>query len=62
MGKKLIYAFLILLLVLLTIFGLGPVLLADGTDTERMRTLVIVIVIYLAVFLSFYLVHRFTNK
>jgi len=34
------------LYVLVTVFGLGPVLLADGTTQERLITLLIVLVIY----------------
>ena len=30
-----------------TFFGLGPVLFADGSDTERMMTLAVVILIYI---------------
>ncbi|HEY9060011.1 MAG TPA: hypothetical protein VIO64_05830 [Pseudobacteroides sp.] len=31
---------------LVTFFGLGPVLLADGPDSERVATLAVVILIY----------------
>lgn len=37
----------IILLSLVTFFGIGPVLLADGVMSERLLTLAIVIVIYL---------------
>ena len=36
-----------LLFALVTFFGLGPVLFADGTMQERMMTLVIVILLYI---------------
>lgn|GEM_PF-501457 len=37
----------IILFVLVTFFGIGPVLMADGTLNERLLTLIIVIVIYI---------------
>jgi hypothetical protein len=60
--KKIIYVILIILLLLLTFFGLGPVIFADGTSTERMYTLLVVIVLYLLILGAFYLVHRFIKK
>jgi protein-S-isoprenylcysteine O-methyltransferase Ste14 len=62
MGKKIIYVILVILLLLLTFFGLGPVLFADGSNTERMYTLLIVIVLYLLLLAAFYLVNRFIKK
>ncbi len=35
-----------ILYLLVTIFGLGPAMFADGTDQERIITLVIVVGIY----------------
>lgn len=43
----------ILLIALVTLFGLGPVLMADGTFQERMLTLLIVLVIYALLILGF---------
>lgn len=43
----------ILLFALVTLFGLGPVLMADGTFQERMLTLLIVLVIYALLILGF---------
>ena len=62
MGKKIIYILLTILLLLLTFFGLGPVLFADGTTTERMYTLLVVIFLYLLIATTFYLVNRFLKK
>ncbi|OLS41404.1 hypothetical protein [Bacillus sp. MRMR6] len=45
--KILVHALFILLLLLVTFFGLGPVILADGVIEERIWTLVIVIILYL---------------
>ncbi|MEW9051896.1 MAG: hypothetical protein AB2392_12120 [Neobacillus sp.] len=44
--KILVHALFILLLLLVTFFGLGPVILADGVIEERIWTLVIVIIFY----------------
>nr|WP_263325408.1 hypothetical protein [Neobacillus sp. Marseille-Q6967] len=44
--KFLIHAFFIILLLLNTFFGLGPVLLADGVIQERIWTFVIVALLY----------------
>lgn len=45
--KWLIYTTFIILYLLVTFFGLGPVLFADGSNLERIITLAIVVVIYL---------------
>lgn len=58
MKVKLIYGILVILTILVTIFGLGPVLFADGTDRERLITLLIVLVIYLLIFVCFYVAYR----
>ncbi|MDM5330693.1 hypothetical protein [Neobacillus sp. CF12] len=44
--KFLVHAFFIMLLLLITFFGLGPVLFADGVIQERIWTAVIVIILY----------------
>ncbi|GLX67993.1 hypothetical protein MU1_23380 [Paenibacillus glycanilyticus] len=43
-------------------FGLGPVLFADGSFTERMVTLGVVILIYLALATLTYFVFRRKGK
>ncbi|WP_127585783.1 DUF6954 family protein [Paenibacillus koleovorans] len=45
--KAFVIAIFIVLFALVTFFGIGPVLLADGSMMERMWTLVVVVVIYL---------------
>ncbi|MDR7077772.1 membrane-bound ClpP family serine protease [Neobacillus niacini] len=44
--KVLIHAIFIILFLLVTFFGLGPVLYADGVILERMWTAAIVVVLY----------------
>lgn len=46
MMKWVIYAVFIVLYLGVTFFGIGPVLLADGSTQERMITLGVVILIY----------------
>lgn len=58
MKVKLVYGVLAILTILVTFFGLGPVLFADGTDRERMITLLVVLVCYLLLFACFYAVYR----
>ena len=41
------------LFLLVTFFGIGPVLLADGSMSERIITLVIVIIIYIILIVLF---------
>lgn len=51
--KWVVYSLFVIAFLLITFFGLGPVLLADGTLVERLITLVIVIVLYLILILLF---------
>ncbi len=51
--KWFVYIIFILLYLLVTFFGLGPVLLADGTQQERMMTLVIVLILYALLTIGF---------
>lgn len=46
------------LFALVTFFGLGPVLFADGSTQERMITLTIVLLIYVALTAITYLMFR----
>ncbi len=62
MAKKIVYVILILLLMLVTLFGLGPVLYADGSDTERMLTLLVVIALYIVILFTFYMIHTRWKK
>ncbi|MEH7484177.1 hypothetical protein V7157_24525 [Neobacillus drentensis] len=45
--KILLHAVFIILIALVTFFGLGPVLYADGELQERLSTAAIVVVIYI---------------
>lgn len=51
--KYLMYTVLIIAALLVTFFGLGPVLLADGSFTERMITLLGVLFCYALLALAF---------
>ncbi|MCM3692082.1 DUF6954 family protein [Neobacillus niacini] len=44
--KFFIHAFFIILILLVTFFGLGPVLYADGVIQERIWTAAVVVIIY----------------
>ncbi|WP_462411297.1 DUF6954 family protein [Neobacillus sp. Marseille-QA0830] len=45
--RFIIHAVFIVLIALVTFFGLGPVLLADGSSQERLITAAIVVLIYI---------------
>ena len=62
MAKKIIYVILILLLLIVTLFGLGPVIYADGTDSERMITLLVVVALYVIILFTFYVIHTRWKK
>jgi hypothetical protein len=62
MTKKIVYVILILLLLAVTLFGLGPVIYADGSDTERMITLLVVVALYLVILFTFYIIHTRWKK
>lgn len=51
--KVLDYVFIAVAFILITFFGLGPVLLADGGLGERMITLAIVLGLYLVLIILF---------
>lgn len=44
--KILIHIFFIVLFLLITFFGIGPIILADGVFSERMYTLIVVLIVY----------------
>ncbi|WP_442593848.1 DUF6954 family protein [Neobacillus sp. D3-1R] len=56
--KWVIYFVFVLLYISVTIFGLGPVLLADGTLQERIMTLGVVLGIYFFLTLLLYMWRR----
>jgi Family of unknown function (DUF6954) len=56
--KAVLGVVLFVLYALVTMFGLGPVLFADGSREERMITLSVVIVVYLAITAAAYFIFR----
>ena len=46
--RAVIYTVFVILYTALTFFGLGPVLLADGSNRERLLTLLVVLILYAA--------------
>lgn len=61
--KILIYLIFIILYLLVTFFGLGPVMLADGSDTERTITLAVVMAVYIVITVVFtYIIKRINNS
>ena len=56
--RILIHIIFIILLSLVTFFGIGPVLFADGVMSERLLTLAIVIVIYLILIVLYRMILR----
>ncbi len=53
MYKKIIYLVFVILYGTVTFFGLGPVMFADGSTTERVYTLIIVIILYVVISFAF---------
>ncbi|HZG57152.1 DUF6954 family protein [Paenibacillus sp.] len=47
--KALVWAVAVVLYALVTFFGIGPVLMADGLRGERLLTLAVVLAIYAAI-------------
>lgn len=45
--KIFLYTITAIVIILVTFFGLGPVIFADGSMSERILTLIVVILIYL---------------
>ncbi|WP_042459741.1 DUF6954 family protein [Neobacillus dielmonensis] len=61
--KFLIHTVFIVLIALVTFFGLGPVLLADGSLQEKLVTAAIVVIIYIMLaFLYQKTIHWYKNK
>ena len=53
MYKIIAYLIIIILFLLITFFGLGPVLLADGQPGERVLTLIVVLILYVVLYIIF---------
>lgn len=51
--RTIVHIIFIILFLLVTFFGIGPVLMADGTDRERIITLIVVLFIYAIWFLLY---------
>jgi hypothetical protein len=62
LGRILINVALVIILLLLTFFGMGPVIFADGTSTERMYTLLVVVFLYLLIFAIMLYVNKRMKK
>lgn len=63
MAKRIILITVFVILILLvSFFGLGPVLFADGMWTERMLTLLVIIALYIIIFIAFYFIYKRINK
>lgn len=62
MKRTILNILLIILTVLISFFGMGPVLFADGSSQERTLTLLVVIALYLILILAFYFVNRRIRK
>ncbi|HHU63899.1 MAG TPA: hypothetical protein GXZ32_06840 [Clostridiales bacterium] len=62
MKRTIIIIVFIVLYILVTLFGLGPVLLADGTMRERVITLIVVIAIYSVVTWGFRKALKWSKK
>ncbi len=62
MARLIINIVLVICLALLTWFGLGPAFFADGTDTERWYTLLLVSFFYLLIFAIMFYVNKRMKK
>ncbi|MDR7000535.1 DUF6954 family protein [Neobacillus niacini] len=60
--RLLLHAIFIIVLALVTFFGLGPVLLADGGLTERIVTAFIVFILYVVILFFYRKSLRSINK
>ena len=60
--KLLVHAFFIILLLLVTFFGVGPVIFADGVLQERIWTAAIVVVIYVILVFLYTKTIKWINK
>ncbi len=56
--KGLVYTGFAVMYALVAFFGIGPVLFADGTLSERISTLVVVLLIFVLLTLGLLLVRR----
>ncbi len=62
MARIIINCCLVIILILLTFFGVGPVLFADGSNEERGLTLTVVTFLYLLIFTIMLYVNKRRKK
>lgn len=60
--KLFLYIIFIVIYLLITFFGIGPVIFADGSSSERIITLLAVIAVYIIVTLIFRWLLRRTRE
>lgn len=60
--KYLLHAFFIILIALVTFFGLGPVLLADGSVRERVLTSIVLVIIYALLGFGYWMSIKLVNR
>lgn len=60
--KLLLNVIFVLVLLAVTFFGMGPVLFADGSASERLGTLGVVLGIYLLIWLAYRALMRRLNR
>lgn len=60
--KKIGFVIVIICCILVTFFGLGPVIFADGSKNERLVTFLIVVIIYIILVICFILLRRSNKK
>lgn len=60
--RILLYTVFIILILLVSFFGLGPVLLADGSNLERLLTFLLVVALYILIFVAFYFINKGIRK
>jgi len=61
-ARRIINVVLVIILVLISWFGLGPVFFADGTGSEKFNTLMLLSFFYLLIFAIMYYVNRHMRK
>lgn len=62
MARWIVNGAFVIILILITLFGLGPAIFADGTDAERTSTLMVVSVLYLIIFAIMFYANKKIRK
>ncbi|MGG3466376.1 hypothetical protein ABES02_02255 [Neobacillus pocheonensis] len=60
--KYVLHAFFLILIALVTFFGLGPVLLADGAVRERVLTSIVLVLIYALLGFGYWMSIKLINR